>query len=82
MEVRTFEIKVHEMEKIMELLRYEQYIAAKLHTYLEYQKLQLKLLEEIKRKCKMLSEHRTYNKEYWRSIDPELRKTIEKYGRI
>jgi len=82
MEPRTFEIRVDELDKIMKLVRLEQYVAAKLHTYLEYQKLQLKLIEDVKKSCKVLLDHKNYNKEYWKSIDPELKRTILKYGRV
>ena len=80
MKPRTFEIDVNDLDKIMKLIRYEQHVAAKLKTYLEYQKLQLKIIEDIKTYCKFLYDHRTTNKEYWKSIDPELKKTIKKYS--
>ena len=79
--VKTYEVSVEKMDEILNLVKLEQYLAAKLATYNRYQKLQLEVLNEIKGIAKRISQFKD-KKVWWDNIDPDLKEIIKKYGKI
>ena len=79
--VKIYEVSVEKMDEILNLVKLEQYLAAKLATYNRYQKLQLEELNEIKGIAKRISQFKD-KKVWWDNIDPDLKEIIKKYGKI
>lgn len=79
--VKTYEVSVKKMDEILNLVKLEQYLAAKLATYNRYHKLQLEVLNEIKGIAKRISQYKD-KKVWWDNVDSDLRKIISKYGKL